>query len=484
MIARAPQGLTAAEAARRLTEHGRNELAREEGPSPWALLARQFQGAMIWLLLAACAVSVALGEAADALAIGAIVVLNAFVGFFQEYRAERALLALRAMSAPRARVLRDGHSVLSSRRRGGPRGPAAARGRRRRGRGWAPAGSPRPPTIEALLTGESASVEKTRDPDRRARRRWRRSTTGFSWERRWPRDGAWPRSTPPGMRTEMGRSPASSPVRSEPQTPLAAAAGNGGRTLLGLCLAIVGVISVFGLLRGHGWAEVLPLRGRAGGGGGPGGPARRRHDRARPGRAADGGAPRHRSAARVRGDPGLRDRHLHRQDRHAHDRPHGGPRPLGRGPHAAPPRRRGVLRRRAGRSAVDDVGDPTEIALLRAAADAGHPARRDRASEPHAVPRRPSTRRASGCRCSGQTASSTSKAHRRRCSAVLGRDGGRAGRERGDGGARPARPGRRGGPGRSTSARPPAPRPRRHRRPAPAEAIEASRKAREAGSGP
>ena len=91
MIVVTPEGLTAAEAARRLAEYGPNELAREEGPSPWALLVRQFHGAMIWLLLAACGVSVALGEAADAVAIGAIVVLNAAVGFFQEYRAERAI---------------------------------------------------------------------------------------------------------------------------------------------------------------------------------------------------------------------------------------------------------------------------------------------------------------------------------------------------------------------------------------------------------
>lgn len=103
------QGLTSAEAALRLAKHGPNELVRDRGPSAWALIAAQFQGAMVWLLLAACAISVGLGEIADATAIAAIIVLNAIVGFSQEFRAERALLALRA---PRARVLRDGSSVL------------------------------------------------------------------------------------------------------------------------------------------------------------------------------------------------------------------------------------------------------------------------------------------------------------------------------------------------------------------------------------
>ena len=75
-----PAGLSSAEAGRRLAEHGPNEIHREEAVSPWAILAAQFKGAMIWLLLGACVVSAALGEVADAVAIGAIVVLNALVG--------------------------------------------------------------------------------------------------------------------------------------------------------------------------------------------------------------------------------------------------------------------------------------------------------------------------------------------------------------------------------------------------------------------
>jgi Ca2+-transporting ATPase len=66
---------------------------------------------MVALLVVAALLSAALGDVVDAIAIGTIVILNAAVGFFQEYRAERAVLALRKMTAPRARVMRDGHAA-------------------------------------------------------------------------------------------------------------------------------------------------------------------------------------------------------------------------------------------------------------------------------------------------------------------------------------------------------------------------------------
>src|SRR5581483_10904505 len=97
-------GLTSEEAGRRLAEAGPNEIEKAETTSPWKMFAAQFGSPLIWLLLAATVVSAALGEIADAVAIGVIVVLNAVVGFFQEYRAERALLALRSLTAPRARL--------------------------------------------------------------------------------------------------------------------------------------------------------------------------------------------------------------------------------------------------------------------------------------------------------------------------------------------------------------------------------------------
>ncbi len=110
-----PKGLTSAEAAERLRRIGPNQIEREKAASPLALLVGQFKSPVIWLLVGAAAIAGALGELVDAIAIAAIVVINALVGFFQEFRAERAVLALRAMTAPRARVLRDGRaSVISA----------------------------------------------------------------------------------------------------------------------------------------------------------------------------------------------------------------------------------------------------------------------------------------------------------------------------------------------------------------------------------
>ncbi len=107
----AEQGLTPEEAARRLKEFGRNELPRRETRGPLEILFAQFTSIMVIVLLVAGAVSLVLGEWVDALAIMAIVILNAGLGFFQEFRAERALVALRALAVPKVRVRRGGQVV-------------------------------------------------------------------------------------------------------------------------------------------------------------------------------------------------------------------------------------------------------------------------------------------------------------------------------------------------------------------------------------
>ena len=105
-------GLSSAEAQGRLGEFGANEIDREQAASPFTMLARQFASPVIWLLLGASVLSAALGELIDAVAIGTIVIVNAAIGFLQEHRAERAVIALRSMTAPRARVMRDGRSAI------------------------------------------------------------------------------------------------------------------------------------------------------------------------------------------------------------------------------------------------------------------------------------------------------------------------------------------------------------------------------------
>src|SRR5688500_2687065 len=99
-------GLGGAEAARRLAEHGRNELAQAPPEPWWRRLGRQFADLLIWVLIAAALLAGVLGEWVDAIAIIAIVVLNGLLGFVQEGRAEQALAALRKLSSPHAKVVR------------------------------------------------------------------------------------------------------------------------------------------------------------------------------------------------------------------------------------------------------------------------------------------------------------------------------------------------------------------------------------------
>jgi Ca2+-transporting ATPase len=106
------RGLESGTARLRLTENGPNALRDAEPVNPWALLLEQFKSPLVLLLLFAAFVSGFLGEWVDTSAISIIVVLNAVIGFMQEYNAERAIAALKKMTAPMARVLRGGQAVL------------------------------------------------------------------------------------------------------------------------------------------------------------------------------------------------------------------------------------------------------------------------------------------------------------------------------------------------------------------------------------
>ena len=159
-----PEGLTAQEAARRLTEHGPNRLPVVQSRGPILRFLLQFHNVLIYVLLGAAIVTGALQHWIDTGVILAVVLANAAIGFIQEGKAEAAMAAIRDMLAPKAAVLRDGRRVTVDGAdlvsgdivllEAGDKVPADLRVLEARGLA----------AQEAILTGESVPVEKTTGP--------------------------------------------------------------------------------------------------------------------------------------------------------------------------------------------------------------------------------------------------------------------------------------------------------------------------------
>ena len=157
-------GLSSAEAARRLVAEGPNEIRERRPRSIFRMVVSQFQDFMILVLIAAAFVSGVIGEAGDAVIILAIVVLNGAIGFVQDYRAESVMAALRQLAALKAVVVRDGrrHAIAAAEIvRGDVVLVEAGNG--------VPADlrlveAPRLKINEAALTGEAIPAEKRADP--------------------------------------------------------------------------------------------------------------------------------------------------------------------------------------------------------------------------------------------------------------------------------------------------------------------------------
>jgi Ca2+-transporting ATPase len=101
-------GLSHDEAARRRSAEGSNSLQAVARVQWWRILLRQFKSLLIWVLVAAAVLSAVLGEWIDCFAVLTIIALNAVIGFYQEFSAEKSIAALRHLTAPQARVWRDG----------------------------------------------------------------------------------------------------------------------------------------------------------------------------------------------------------------------------------------------------------------------------------------------------------------------------------------------------------------------------------------
>lgn len=244
-------GLSKSEAARRLATHGPNELPEAPPTSPLTIFLAQFSSLIIWVLIGAAVVSGLLHEWIDAGAIIAIVVMNAVLGFVQEYRAERSLAALKKLSIATARAIRDGivRSVPSRELvpgdliqvEAGDHVPADAR--------LLSVASLR--TQEAALTGESTPVDKSAavmdGNDLSIAERYNMLFMGTVVV------GGKGRAlvAATGLKTELGRIAAMLQAPEPEVTPLQRRLEQLGHVLLYLSLGIVTLVFVLGLLRGE-----------------------------------------------------------------------------------------------------------------------------------------------------------------------------------------------------------------------------------------
>ena len=247
----ASSGLTDDESARRQERYGPNELVERGGKSHWLILREQFASVMVMMLLIAAVVSASLGDYKDTAAILAIVLLNAVLGFRQEYKAEKAMAALKKLGAPNVRVRRSARVLEIS---AGELTPGdivlleagnlvPADGRLLE--------SANLKILEASLTGESEPVEKDagivleEEQPLVDRLNMVFMGTMVSYGR------GMAVVTECGMNTELGHIADMLQTIRREATPLQRRLDRMGRILAAAVLAIIGVIFILGMLRGE-----------------------------------------------------------------------------------------------------------------------------------------------------------------------------------------------------------------------------------------
>ncbi|HUE98472.1 MAG TPA: cation-translocating P-type ATPase [Anaerolineales bacterium] len=251
------EGLNPDVAAQRLAQYGLNELQAARHISPWEILFEQFKNVLIIILLIATVLSAFLGEGVDAIAIAVIVLFAVGLGFVQEYRAERAIEALRQMAAPTAAVLRNGEEEEIPARevvpgdmiilRAGDKIPADAR----------LIESINLQVEEAALTGESLPVEKHIQPITNGalavgdRKNMIYGGTAVTYGR------GRALATATGMGTEFGKIAQMLHTVETGRTPLQENLDKVGNMLARAAFIIVAVIVGFGLFRGQPFIEMI-----------------------------------------------------------------------------------------------------------------------------------------------------------------------------------------------------------------------------------
>jgi len=241
------QGLSNDKVQERLKQYGLNQLPEQKRISLLFIFLSQFSSFIIWILIGALIITAFLGQWIDALAIGTIVIFNAAIGFFQEYKAERSLAALRKLTKPTSRVIRDGimqaiasHAIVPGDvviLESGDRVPAD-------GRVMYVA---QLTTQEAALTGESVSIVKHTEelPDKQLPIGDRKNmvfmgTIVVSGKGHMI-------VTATALQTELGAIAFLLQTTEEEKTPLQIKLAQLGRQLVMLCFGIIGVVFILGI---------------------------------------------------------------------------------------------------------------------------------------------------------------------------------------------------------------------------------------------
>ncbi|MBE3591871.1 MAG: calcium-translocating P-type ATPase, SERCA-type [Thermoanaerobacter sp.] len=242
-------GLNSQEAQKRLLKYGQNILEEGHKVSPLQIFLNQFQDFMVMVLLAATLISALMGELADALTITIIVILNAVLGFIQEYRTEQSLEALKKLAAPIAKVLRDGEQkeieasqividdiiILEA----GDKVPADA----------VLIESHNLEVDESILTGESVPVHKEAVNNVKRAAVTNSNVVYMGTIVTKGRGKAIVTAT--GMQTEMGKIAEMIKDIEGDETPLQKRLNKLGKVLVAGALAICGIVIVLGIIRGE-----------------------------------------------------------------------------------------------------------------------------------------------------------------------------------------------------------------------------------------
>ncbi|MBD3259573.1 calcium-transporting P-type ATPase, PMR1-type [Candidatus Woesearchaeota archaeon] len=253
-----PKGLSGKEAEERLEKYGKNEIVRKREIKPFMIFLSQFKDFIIWILIAAAGVSIMLGiysgqaeEWIDAIVIIIILVLNAFLGFIKEYRAEKSIEALKKMTSLKTVALRnnkeqkiDAHELVPGDivfLEVGEKVPADAR----------LIEATALECEEAALTGESLPVEKKTGTIKEGTAVADRSNMVFNGTVVTRGHGK-AIVTATGMKTQLGRIAGMIQEAESPKTPLQNKLAHFGKVLGGIVILVCVIVIIVGIFRGYG----------------------------------------------------------------------------------------------------------------------------------------------------------------------------------------------------------------------------------------